>query len=262
MKSSKLVVKCGVLVLGAAVWSILAATGLAAWVGQDIGPLLDPPLPPGSSTGSPPGAVTVSGGGADIWNATDQFFYYYWDTPVTDADYMITARLTSMTGTNAGQTWQKAGLMFRNDLSEGSIYAFSAMSSGNGYGFQARPTALSATGLITDMQTGIAAPNPGAVPPVAPLWVRLVRTDGTTFASFRSTDGVTWTQTGSPHTLANWTDPNAYLGIAVTSHDQNQTTTAIFDNVSFNAIDSLVWNDTAGDWGDRDRKSTRLNSSH
>ena len=43
------------------------------WTGTDVG---GPGLP-GSHTGTPPGLMTVIGGGADIWGTWDQFYYVY-----------------------------------------------------------------------------------------------------------------------------------------------------------------------------------------
>jgi len=63
--------------------------------------------------------------------------------------------------------------------------------------------------------------------PVPPSWVRLVRS-GNTFTSFRSPDGVSWTQMASTNvTMAS----TAKAGLAVTSHDNTQLNTATFDNV-------------------------------
>ena len=55
---------------------------------------------------------------------------------------------------------------------------------------------------------------------------------GTTFTTYTSSDGVTWTQvTGSSVTLASLSGP-ALAGMAVTSHNANVPGTVTFDTVS------------------------------
>ncbi len=64
--------------------------------------------------------------------------------------------------------------------------------------------------------------------PVAPYWVRLVRS-GSTFTGSTSPDGVTWTQVGQVSvTMAS----SALEGLAVTAHDNTQVNTSTFDNVT------------------------------
>jgi len=64
--------------------------------------------------------------------------------------------------------------------------------------------------------------------PVAPYWVRLVRS-GSTFTGFSSADGVTWTQVGQISvTMAS----NALEGLAVCAHNNTALNTSTFDNVS------------------------------
>jgi hypothetical protein len=53
---------------------------------------------------------------------------------------------------------------------------------------------------------------------------------GSAFTGYHSPDGVTWTQIGSPTTLTM--AASVYVGLAVTSESDSQTTTATFDNVA------------------------------
>ena len=61
----------------------------------------------------------------------------------------------------------------------------------------------------------------------APYWVKLVRS-GSTFTGYCSPNGTSWTQLGST-TLTNVS--TAYIGLAVTAHNNSSLCTAKFDNV-------------------------------
>ncbi|RPH51984.1 MAG: hypothetical protein EHM91_00665 [Planctomycetota bacterium] len=67
---------------------------------------------------------------------------------------------------------------------------------------------------------------------VAPYWVRLVRT-GSTFTASVSSDGAAWTTVGSD-TIAMGT--GAYVGLALTSHNDAALCTATFTNVSVTGV--------------------------
>jgi regulation of enolase protein 1 (concanavalin A-like superfamily) len=60
-----------------------------------------------------------------------------------------------------------------------------------------------------------------------PAWLKIVRS-GTTVTGYVSADGVAWTTVGST-TLSIAT--NAYIGMAVCSHNTSVLNTATFDNV-------------------------------
>jgi hypothetical protein len=64
-----------------------------------------------------------------------------------------------------------------------------------------------------------------------PYWVRLTRS-GTVVIADVSADGVNWTNVGTQTpSIGN----NAYIGLAVTAHNNGTQTTATFDNVGFGA---------------------------
>ena len=62
-----------------------------------------------------------------------------------------------------------------------------------------------------------------------PYWLKMVRS-GNDFSSFISVDGQSWTPVGSTQTIPM--AQNVYIGLAVTSINNGQLTTATFDNVS------------------------------
>ena len=176
------------------------------WIAADIG-----------STGLPgsaafdAGVFGVEGSGADIWGTSDAFRFVY--LPVS-GNFTITARVLGVENTDA---WAKAGVMIREGMNANSRNAFVAVTPGNGVTWQYRASTGGTTG--NSNTTGLSAP----------CWVRMVRS-GNTFTAYRSPDGVTWTQQGSPQTVSMAAD--VYAGLAVTSHDNTKLCTATFDSVS------------------------------
>jgi len=158
------------------------------------------------------GNFTVSGSGTGITGVADGCRFVY--QPVS-GDATITAYVR-------GQIWRNnettAGVMIRQDLTAGSPRASMALSWSNGARFRTRSVASGSTATTT--QTGI---------PKYPYWVRLVRKNDT-FTGYTSPDGITWTQVGSPTTIAMGT--NVHVGMAVTSNSDGGFNDAIFKQVS------------------------------
>jgi hypothetical protein len=184
---------------------IIPQSQLFPWSGRDIGSVGVAGSDSQSGT-----SFTVKGSGADIWNSADAFRYAY---QVLTGDGEIRARVASVQNTNA---WAKAGVMVRESLAADARHAMAVMTPGYGFAFQRR-TAV--TGASTT--TGV-----GGV--VAPYWVRMVR-QGNAFSAYRSADGVSWSWVGT-ETIGQGSP--AYMGLAVTSHDNTVGCTAQIDNVS------------------------------
>ena len=68
----------------------------------------------------------------------------------------------------------------------------------------------------------------------APYWVRMVRA-GTTFTSYSSPDGLTWTQLGTPQTIS-MASASYRAGLAVTAANDGQLSNVVFDNVSITGL--------------------------
>ena len=177
----------------------------APWVSRDLGA----PALAGSAAVSG-GTLTVTAGGSDIWNASDQFHFVY--KPL-QGDAEVIARIASLQEASA---WSKAGVMIRESLTAGSRYAFMMVSGTQGWGFQHRI----ATGDDSYYDDG-----PGGE---APGWVRLVR-EGSLFSAYRSTDGTTWSLVGTDTISMAST---VYVGVAVTSHNTTARATATFTNLT------------------------------
>ena len=192
------------------VWSFTtgssAPTSLpAGWNETDIGA-----VGVAGGTAYAKGTFTVSGSGADVWGTADAFHFTYQSLP---GNGQMIARVASVANVNA---WSKAGVMIRSSLSASSAYAFMIVSAAKGSAFQYRATsggtAANATG------SGIAAP----------YWVKVVRS-GTTVTGYQSADGASWTPIGSASIALG---SSAFIGLAVTGHDNTRLGTASFTNVT------------------------------
>jgi len=186
-------------------YTTLASTSIFTG-NQDIGSFT-----PAGSYSENSGIYTVNGAGSDIWGTADQFQFAYLSLT---GNGTITARIDSMQNTDA---WAKAGVMFRNTLTAGSIHALMAITPGNGAAFQYRSS------------TNGSSTNNNVTGYTAPYWVRITRSSNS-FTGYRSADGVTWTQVGSTTTLAMGS--TVYVGLAVSSHSSGNLCTSVFSNVS------------------------------
>ena len=152
---------------------------------------------------------TVEGSGADIWGTADQFSFVYRQMT---GDVTIVTRVASLENTHY---WAKGGVMIRESLSAGSKHAFALVSPARDLALQWR----SATGGTTANTAG----GDGS----APVWLKLERRSSS-FAAFRSADGVTWTRMGTATISMSST---IYVGLAVTSHAATTLATARFGTV-------------------------------
>ena len=177
----------------------------STWTNTDIG---NPALAGRGSDSA--GTYSVTGGGSDIWNSSDQFHFMH---QRADGDMEIVARVGTI---QYAHRWSKAGVMIRESLSASSEHAFMLGSAGEGWAFQRRPVA----GGPSEHSAGSAGS--------APRWVKLVRI-GSTFSGYESSDGTNWVLVGT-ETISMPT--TVYVGFAVTSHNVSATSTATFTNVT------------------------------
>ena len=169
----------------------------------------------------PAGTYTITGGGADIWDNSDQF-HFAWQE-LSGAGEII-AKVESVENTN---DWAKAGIMIRDSLDPDSVFAMVAVTPGNGVWFGRRTL----DGTASDAQADITTPQ----------WVKIERTIGGLVRAYYSADGSSWTQLGSPIPTGMYTP--MYIGLAVTSHNPGVACEAIFSNVTSNGV---------GPWTDQD----------
>jgi uncharacterized repeat protein (TIGR03806 family) len=168
-----------------------------------------------AGTGSLSGATfSIQASGDDIWNNADAFNFIY--QPL-NGDGQIVARVATLQATDG---WAKSGVMIRETLNPDSSHASMFISATQGASFERR---LATGGASTDSTIG-------ANTMVPPYWVKLVRAGGT-FTGYASSDGINWTLVGSD------TVPMAgaaYVGMAVTAHNNSVLSTSTLDNLQIN----------------------------
>ncbi|MEM1058678.1 MAG: DNRLRE domain-containing protein [Verrucomicrobiota bacterium] len=157
------------------------------------------------------GLYTIEASGNDIWGFQDGFHFVYREMT---GDGELIAEVQSLVNSHSAA---KAGVMIRETLDANSKHASSFVTPASGGRFSRR----TATGGSTASTTGGGSP---------PYWVRMVRS-GNTFTGYHSSDGVTWTQTGSETITMGST---VYVGMAVTSHTNLALTEAEFDSFQIN----------------------------
>jgi hypothetical protein len=159
---------------------------------------------------------TVSGGGADIYGSSDQFNFDY---TTVSGNTTAVVQVDSQTATDP---WAKAGIMFRDSTAAGGEEFAIVVTPGNGIEIQYRSTDGGATSY-----SNVAGGTPS--------WLEIIRV-GNVFTAYYSTQttttesAVTWTQLGSPQTIAMPT--SALAGLAVTAHNNSSLSTATFSNLS------------------------------
>jgi glucosylceramidase len=179
------------------------------WTQQDIGAVGIPGV--GGNAGDNGETVVLGGAGIDIWNSADSFRYAW--LPL-EGDGTITARVASMEDTSP---WAKAGVMIRESTAANSAYVNIVATPANGISVQSRAS------------TGAGATSTTVSNLFAPRWLRLVRS-GSTFTAYHSMNGVTWTQTAAPVTVAMAS--SATIGLAVCSGQNSALNLVQFDGIS------------------------------
>jgi len=190
----------------------------------------------GSFVEGPIGTYTMTATGADIWNDADEFHYAF--KTLTGAGSII-AKVESVEQAN---DWSKAGVMVRDTLAPGSKFAAVYITptdaadgtSTNGCTFQGRletdVAAISDSAVRTDEQRAI----------IAPYWVKIERDVAGNFRASFSADGSTWRQMSwNPQSISM--NSTAYIGLALTSHDNALTCEAVFSNVAITGNVSGQW---------------------
>ncbi|MBN1509003.1 MAG: hypothetical protein JW955_19305 [Sedimentisphaerales bacterium] len=179
------------------------------------------------------GKMSLTGSGADIWGASDEFTYAY---KTLNGDGTIVAKVTSIgAGSN---TWAKGGVMIRDSLDGNSASAQMVMTAnsdgaaGNGAVFQNRAS----TGL--DMSANDATSSTMSVAVVAPpYWVKIERI-GDMLTGYHSADGSLWQAVGSQQVIM--TAP-VYIGLCVTSHAAAEQRTFQFESIKTTGSVTGVW---------------------
>ena len=185
------------------------------------------------------GKMSLTGAGADIWMASDEFTFAY---KTLNGDGSLIAKVVSNgTGSN---TWAKGGVMIRDSLEGRSAHANMVMTggAGNGAAFQNRPVAGGDMSVVSGTNTESASAL------TLPYWVKIERS-GDTLTGSLSADGTAWTVHASVDIVM--TAP-VYIGLCVTSHAAGEDRTFQFEGIKSAGgvsgqwqgaiIDSPIWN--------------------
>ena len=201
-------------------WTSNGADTLSLWVRGN----------PISFVESASGGITMSGGGADIWDVADEFRFA---CKSLTGNGSIVAKIESLGNTDV---WAKAAIMIRDSLDPGAKNATAYVTADGRVGWQFR--------LLDAGTSDSTRSEPAAI--TLPHWLRLTRT-GNTIKAEHSSNGVAW----EPMTeAANPTEPTArdivmnstvYIGLAVTSHNVDAVTTAQFSDVVTTGTVTGVW---------------------
>jgi glucose/arabinose dehydrogenase len=214
----------------------VTATMPSGWTSTDIGA----PITAGTAdyaTGSQ--SFYLDGAGADEYGANDQSHFVY---QTLSGDGSIIARVRYQTNSDP---WAKAGLMIRQSTATGAPFVDALVTPDvspntpeiDGPGCNASGCLAAGPAIIPAVGYGVREQASGSHSATGPAltgftdpnkWLKLVRA-GSTFTSYESTDGSTWTQIGV-QTVA-MTGP-VDIGLFDTGHDIGQVSTAAFDNVS------------------------------
>ena len=185
------------------------ATLPTGWLNEDIGS----PGKPGRADYFN-GLWAITGGGADIWNAADQFQFTQTNL---SGDGVIAAQVLGQISANS---FAQSGIMLRDGTNANAAEISVSVTPSSGVTFRYRLSNGAATAQT--IVSGV----------TAPVWVRLVRT-GNSFAGYYGSDGSSWIPIGTPRTV---TMSNlALAGLCVTAHDNTATNTATFTNVTVTA---------------------------
>lgn len=159
------------------------------------------------------GRLIVEGSGDDIWDNSDRM--YFLGTPVRGSIELTARILDRPWRTNE---WAKTGLMIRENLEGPSRNVMIAATPDHGLVVQWR----------TDNGGGSAVSEAGPI--TYPLFIRL-RRSGDLITCFRSEDGTDYERAGETVRLGGLS-PTAFIGFAVTAHNEGSTTHAEFDQIT------------------------------
>ena len=184
--------------------------------------------------------ASITGSGMGFEEVSDSFRFAW--KPLR-GDGFITARVTSFSANNGGQAF--GGIMMRGSLMRESFHSSATVRSGGSVRYHQRPEDAAYT--ETDAHTLR-----------APYWLR-VRRVGNDFSSWRSVDGVTWSQQGA--TVAIPSMPAAALwGLAVTSHTNDSLCPCVFSQVLLEPLAGQAA--ASGAWVGADLGAAEIVGSH
>jgi PAS domain S-box-containing protein len=180
----------------------------------DVG---DVSVPGSAVSGASEGSWRVVGNGRDIWYDIDEFHFRHGEV---SGPVRIEGRLADLESVHE---YSKAGLMVRDTLAEDAAFGFVGATGDHG------------TETMWREGAGVAAGSDQLEEPYdAYPWYRLDAVDGTVTLSW-STDGEDWQPIDQRRVdLAN----PSVVGLAVCSHSADQTSEAVFEDVTVTELET------------------------
>jgi hypothetical protein len=179
---------------------------LPGWAGVDVAA-----TPAGGAKVLPDGAVTVYGGGSDLWDTRDEFHYLYRDTT---GDFASQSRLAAFINPHP---LSKAGWMLRESLAPDAahvlVHAFAD-------GRITLAWRAERGGLMREQTLAISG---------LPIGLGLERTGGSVQVRYTDADGI-WHRQPLPESVP--VPDRALLGLFVLSHDNTLLASATFEGLS------------------------------
>jgi hypothetical protein len=168
-------------------------------------------------TEDPVGTYTITARSGDIWGQSDSFHYVF--KQLTGSGSII-AKVESVTNTNSSA---KIGVMIRDTLAPDSRHAFTFIRPDGGIRFNRRTEVLGAT--TNSVENGLEFPH----------WVKLERNASGLLTASHSTDGTNWVPVNDLNLGSSASvqmSATAYIGLAVSSNNTEETIETVFSNVS------------------------------
>ena len=171
--------------------------------------------------------ISIIAGGADVWGTKDEFGFSYFEQT---GDFDLVTRIQSL---SAPHLYTKAGLMAREELTDNSRHIFFQVFPNNnarnknngGYEFQYRQAKAGEMKAVYPAKFDGVPEFPVNYPNT---WIRLKRA-GNDFTGYYSADGKAW-KVFTTYTMD--LSEKIFLGLAVTSHNASESTTAVFRDIS------------------------------
>ncbi|MEO7046472.1 MAG: T9SS type A sorting domain-containing protein, partial [Ferruginibacter sp.] len=186
------------------------------------------------------GTYTITASGAAIGGKKDGFHYVFQNVITNSTE--LTIRVNSFVNNTSGS---RCGIMFRQNLDQGSPYVFLSLSPDGSINSDQRTTQNGASQNISSTSQSV------------PYYLRIYNS-GNTYTSTYSYNGYTWYPI-STVTLAM--GPTSYVGIAFTRNSNSSIDTAIVDNVALKMSGVLSVNLINFNGKNEDNKNTLLNWS-
>ena len=168
-------------------------------------------------TEDPAGTYTITARSGDIYGQSDSFHYVF---KQLSGPGSIIAKVESATNTNASA---KIGVMIRDTLAPDSKHAFTFMRPDGGIRFNRRMETFGTT--TNSVENGLEFPR----------WVKLERDAAGTFTASHSSNGTNWVPVNDLNLGSSASvqmNATAYIGLAVSSNNTEETIEAVFSNVS------------------------------